>query len=1217
MASIEESNRRLTIICKYQYFECPAFNNDWARLAMQTHQLIFRNLSYFWRTNLAVILGVATAVSVLSGALLVGDSVRGSLRDLVLRRIGQTDYVISSTGFFDESLLLRLKLHPAFTGAFHDASPMIVEEGIMTHQDNRRRASDVHVYGINEQFWSFNRLIRPPENHMEGRNVLIGSALAKELQAKRGDSLILRLEAPGEIPLEYLHGRKDRLARTIRVVVNDILTEDQLGSFALRPSQASIYAVFISVSFLQHELDRKGQMNTILVTENPTPAGIHDSDASSRGRILQKVLQDSVTLADLGLTLRANEEQGYCALESSSTLLTESQSLLARNLAPSMGLSALPILTYMANGIDLNHRRVPYSLVSGLEATLFDQLLATNIHERGTEAERARPSASLSTGQSTFDNSQSLPPLLLNTWAAEDLGALPGDKISLEYYVWQPSGLLATQRKDFALRAVVPMRGLAADQTLAPAYPGITDSDTLSDWDPPFPLDLRMIRSKDEQYWKTFRTTPKAFIPLEIASQLWGSRYGLFTSVRFYPQKSVHDLSGTLMKEDGQLQQTAELIRSRLKPLLAGTLPTFSLWPLRLEGLRASQGATDFGAYFTYFSFFLALSAVALAGLFFRFGLEQRLQEIGLLRSMGFSINQIKKVFLAEGIMISAVGGIVGIVGAWGFGELIVYGLKTWWIGAVHTKDISVYITPFPLWVGIVSGISAASVVIGLSLQKLGDSSPRSLLSGAWFTSPESRTWQRQLHSPLRNSSRPAFWTGWLFPALVGLVGLFLLVASRIGFINQMVAFFSAGMVFLIATHLALLCWLRQARQPLVNTRPPWALATLGFRNLTYRPGRSLLTIALIAAATFIIVSVDAFRHVDEPISTNLRSGTGGIALQAESLMPIVYDLSQPEGRSAMNLEVLNKPEFQPTRIFRFRLRPGDDTSCLNLYQPRNPRILAPTKEFLAERRFTFHSSLASSPEEVDNPWTLLSKTFADGAVPAIVDVNSLNYSFHLTLGQDIILSNAAGSTVRFRVVAALADSLFQREILISENNFLKLFPGQQGYRFFLIDAPPDKLASLTEVFEERLSDYGLDVRSTSDQLATFHQVENTYLSTFQSLGGLGLLLGSFGLVAVLLRNIVESRHQLALLRAIGYTSTHLMTMVSSENIILLCLGLGVGTVCAWIAIVPAILERGGQFPTYCFAWLIPSIFMTGAFSSLYAAYTALRIPLVQVLKIE
>jgi hypothetical protein len=391
----------------------------------------------------------------------------------------------------------------------------------------------------------------------------------------------------------------------------------------------------------------------------------------------------------------------------------------------------------------------------------------------------------------------------------------------------------------------------------------------------------------------------------------------------------------------------------------------------------------------------------------------------------------------------------------------------------------------------------------------------------------------------------------------------------------------------------------------------------LAFRNLRYRPARSLFSIALIAAATFIIVSVDAFRQVDHGTPMDKKSGTGGFALQAESLLPIVFNLNKPDGRSALNLEVLNKPEFRKTKIYPFRLRPGDDASCLNLYQPRNPRILSPTLEFLSENRFVFHSSLASTPEETVNPWLLLARTPSEDVVPTIVDLNSLNYSLHLKLGDEVILNRADGSKIRLRIMAALKDSLFQGELLISNSNFVKLFPAEQGYKFFLIDGPLNQLSPLTEVLEERLSAYGFDVSSTLDRLAHFHQVENTYLSTFQSLGGLGLVLGSFGIVAVLLRNLLESRRQLALLRAVGFTSRHLVTMVSSENIILLSLGLAAGTLCAFVAIIPAVLERGGQFPSYGFMWLVPSILLAGAISSLFAAYTVLRIPLVVALKSE
>jgi hypothetical protein len=76
-------------------------------------RLLLKGPDVYWRTHLAVVIGVATAVAVLSGALLVGDSVRGSLRDLVVGRLGRTDYVVISSGFFREQLAADVQKQPA------------------------------------------------------------------------------------------------------------------------------------------------------------------------------------------------------------------------------------------------------------------------------------------------------------------------------------------------------------------------------------------------------------------------------------------------------------------------------------------------------------------------------------------------------------------------------------------------------------------------------------------------------------------------------------------------------------------------------------------------------------------------------------------------------------------------------------------------------------------------------------------------------------------------------------------------------------------------------------------------------------------------------------------------------------------------------------------------------------------------------------------------
>jgi ABC-type antimicrobial peptide transport system permease subunit len=219
-----------------------------------------------------------------------------------------------------------------------------------------------------------------------------------------------------------------------------------------------------------------------------------------------------------------------------------------------------------------------------------------------------------------------------------------------------------------------------------------------------------------------------------------------------------------------------------------------------------------------------------------------------------------------------------------------------------------------------------------------------------------------------------------------------------------------------------------------------------------------------------------------------------------------------------------------------------------------------------------------------------------------------MTYALHKKLGDIIEVEG-----VRLRLVAALEDSIFQGELLVAGSNFVRAFPGIEGYRYFLLEGPEERSGPL----EQALSDYGFDVVRTQQRLAEFHRVENTYLSTFQSLGALGLLLGTAGMGAILLRNVLERRRELALLRAVGYRPGHLKSMILGENALIVLMGLVTGIVCAVPAVAPAKLLHGGGLPVITLAVLPVLVFATGLGVSLVAAAVALRMPLVADLKAE
>src|SRR5262249_49582743 len=113
--------------------------------ALTPRRLALRALTYYWRTNLAVVLGIATAVAVLAGALIVGDTVRGSLHDLVTHRLGKVDHVVQSGGFFREALAREIAEDAGYRASFDAICPMVITQGQVTDERSGHRAAAVDV----------------------------------------------------------------------------------------------------------------------------------------------------------------------------------------------------------------------------------------------------------------------------------------------------------------------------------------------------------------------------------------------------------------------------------------------------------------------------------------------------------------------------------------------------------------------------------------------------------------------------------------------------------------------------------------------------------------------------------------------------------------------------------------------------------------------------------------------------------------------------------------------------------------------------------------------------------------------------------------------------------------------------------------------------------------------------------------------------------------
>jgi putative ABC transport system permease protein len=1160
------------------------------------------SLWHFRALHALVAGGVAVAVAVLAGALLVGASVRSSLRDLALQRLGATDLAVSTlTGF---SQRLGSAMIVAAPDTVRATAGLIAVPGTVTHTSSGRVAARVQVYGVDDTFWTFHGTGAVA---LAGREAALSDSLATELGAASGDALVLRVSGPSDIPLGTLQGRRDDAGTRIRVTVARTLTADRMGEFSLVPGQGPVAVAFVPLSLLQRELQLAGRVNTILV-QHTSRDGAPDGSAAPVDAV-QRAWLASATLPDHGLRIRRVPGDRVMALEGLGGYISPDVAERVLGALARLQRPGVPALTYVANGIRIGDRVTPYSTVTAIDIDGYSRLsmpagppapggdamsegdplvrgsLEVRVGRGGvrvgrvqvTEAERTTPAAVRAPARARAPDANDPPrdgPIWLNEWAASDLDARIGDTVHLDYFVWTDEGGLETRSASFSMQGVLPMMRIGGDRTLTPDYPGITDAPDLGAWDPPFPVDLSKVRPKDEAYWDQWRAAPKASVPLETGQRLWGSRFGNVSSIRF----ALRDADAVAAAVRAQMNSQI-LVR-----------------PVRQEALAAAAGTTDFGEYFLYFSAFLVGSALLIAYLFFALSVEQRAREVGLLAAVGYTPRQVRGVFLREGVAITAAGVIAGLGGAVGYAAIIMHGLRTWWVDAVGTTALTLHVDPASLAAGALGATAAALLALWMGTRTLTRRSPRSLLLGA---TPE----------PPAHTTR----TSLLLGIALAIVAAALMAAARAGMVDATGGFFGAGGALLVSGLLLSRARL-VGREGIEGARRPGVtrLWTLGQSHTAWRPRRTVLTLSLIAFATFVLVSVAAFRRDGAAASLERSGGTGGFALLAEAAVPLMHDPNTPAGRAAMGLDA--DDTLAGARITRVRLRPGDEASCLTLYQPRNPRVVGVNPADMSGR---FRFADPGTTPAGSSPWALLDQPLEDGAIPAIADQTTLTYVFHLKVGDAFEFAPDGVSPIRFRIVASLADSVLQSELIIGEAPFVTLFPRQEGYRVWLIESPEPRAAAVAAFLEDRLADSGVDAVDTRVRLASYHQVENTYLATFQALGALGLLLGTLGVGAVLARNVLERQREWGLLRAVGYQRRHLSTMVLAESAALVVGGVVIGTLSAALAIAPAIAERGQALPYVTLASVLVAVVMAGLASSLFALAVATKVTVVGAIKSE
>jgi putative ABC transport system permease protein len=1077
--------------------------------------LVLRSLLYRWRTNLAVAAGAALGTAVLIGALSAGDSVRQSLRRIAMNRLGRAEYALEAGERF-----FRAELAGELAGRLGGrVAALITLRGSASARGGEAQASPVQVLGVKEDFW----VLGPEAASLSigSEEVLLNEPLSRRLGVGPGEEVLLRVPSgslmPGEAPLSV--GSEDTAA--LRLTVKAVLADRGFGGFSLRVNQAAPLNAFVSRELLAARLGRAGRANVIML----------DPESERTAAEVEQALAGSWRLEDAGLALR-RDGAGW-------ELVSERVFIEGPVERAALAEGGRGVLSYFVERISSAGRSLHYAFVSAPGPP--------------------RVPENLGGGE-----------VVLNSWAARELGAAIGDRVRLEFVVpgLKPGSPLEKRAAEFRLRQVVPIE--PEDRTLMPAFPGLAGVKNCRDWDPGMPIDVSLIGERDQRYWDAYAGSPKAFVSLPAAQAMWANRFGGLTAVRFGAERDAGAIAADIM--------------GRLTPSSLG----IAFLPVREIGLTASAHGVDFGQLFLGLSFFLIASALLLTALLFLLSVEQRAEDTGILAALGFTRRRIRRLLLAEGALVALAGCAAGVLLGLAYHRGILAGLRTVWQETVRTPAIFPYIAPRSVALGFVGGLAAALAVIALATIALLRIAPARSLRG--LPAP-----QRQVRGAAISRRRSGLAAGILAGACATGAG------ACVAGLSPPTSFFAAGALLLAAGLAASALILTR----LGSTRSSGRLTVpgMGLENAARRRSRSLAVASLLACGIYVVTAVAANR-LGVPHPDRRESGTGGFLLIVETAVPLNRDME----------ERLLASGPAGARSVGFRVLEGDDASCLNLNRVRQPRILGVDPSRL-QGRFSF--TAFSGGRRVKEPWKLLEADLGPGVIPAMADQSVITWGLGLKIGDELEYRDEQGLTLRIRLVAGLANSIFQGNLIIAESALLRHFPSSSGHRLFLLEAGSERRGELERAIGRSLSRYGVSVVPAAERLAEFNSVQNAYLSIYALLGWLGMLIGSLGLAIVIARNMAESRRELAMLRAVGFGRPALTRYVFAEHLLPLGLGLAGGIIASAVAVYPAASLQGAALPIGFLLVPIGAIVVSAVACVVIAAGVTLRADLLPALRNE
>lgn len=658
----------------------------------------------WWPQVAALAAANGIVAATIAGALGVGDALGRGLSDVARARLGRIEAAVVAADFFRAHLAADTAACLAAAGAGTVAAvPAIVLEitvEVPAGTTGGRAAARATLLACDDPA-ALGYASAPP---MAGEEALINGPLAEVLGVGAGDPVVLRLAVRSAVPVDSPLGRRLGDSMSRRMTVSAVVPRGGIGEFSLRPTQVTSGLVVTSLEVGQRILRKDAVANAVFFIPAAGDRG---------GRAFADAIRGCLhpTLDDLGLAFEPAAAGKAWRLTSRRLLLEpEVDRAAAAVLGPHGG---QPTLVFLANAIApvSGGGSIPYSTVAGIAST------------------------TLPVGDLVDESGDKLPlpgddEIVIDRWMADDLAAqgtpvAVGDDLTVTAFLPETlHGRVEERTYRLRISGIAAMRGAAVARDLVPEVEGITDEESIADWDPPFPFERERVRStpphdEDERYWREHRATPKAFVSLATARRIAGSRFGATTAWHVAPERLIH----------------AAAARADLAAALAADDLGLRVVPLAAEAAAAARGSTPFGGLFIALSLVIVAAGLLLEWLLFHLLVAAQRRDIGILAAVGWPPARLRALLLLVAALAVGGGAAVGAILAPLWSAALVAGLGSVWNASVAGGSQQVFGAAAPrlaaMWPGAVAAAVVSMMAVWWAARRAAREEPRALMRSA------------------------------------------------------------------------------------------------------------------------------------------------------------------------------------------------------------------------------------------------------------------------------------------------------------------------------------------------------------------------------------------------------------------------------------------------------------------------------------------------------